>query len=271
MARLLVHGRRAGRACSAGRADRGAGGSGRRVRSLAATLLRRLPQRPDADRRADAPEPRPLAHRAGRPRDRDLGEGHPQAQHPLDAAGRPAAARRGDLRRADRLDRGPRRRGRRRAPRPGPAPRRAPVEPGRVRQRHPRPARARHRRADAAAAGRFGLRLRQHRRRAVGLADADRAVPVRLAQDRPAGGRRSDAAADDGSLRGRQEPAPERAGRRRPAVRLARRAGRRALLPGGRRVRREDLPAADLRRPRAGHARAPSRWRFAWTVRWSSR
>ena len=59
------------------------------------------------------------------------GKGHPQAEHPLDAAGRPAAARRGNLRRADRLDRGAHRRGRRRASEPGPAPRRAPAEPRR--------------------------------------------------------------------------------------------------------------------------------------------
>ena len=259
MARCPLPARHLGRVGAACRADRRAGGSGHRTRPGAPPLLRRLPQRPDADRRDHAAEPRSRAHRRGRPRDGGLGEGHPQARHPLDAAGGSAQTGRGHLRRADRVDRGPHRRGRGDTPRPRPAPRRAPAEPRRVRQRDSRPARPRHRRADAAAAGRFRLRLRQHRRRAVGLADADRALPGRVAQDRAAGGRRSGAPADDRGLRGRQEPAAERAGRRRAAVRLARGAGRPTLLPGRRRVRGEDLPAADLRRPRpraAGAAHA---------------
>ena len=56
---------------------------------------------------------------------------------------------------------------------------RPPAEPRRVRERDPRPARARHRSAGAAAGRRCGrARFRQHRRRAVGVAGAARALHV---------------------------------------------------------------------------------------------
>ena len=61
---------------------------------------------------------------------------------------------------------------------PGPAAA-APPQPRRVRQRDSRSARARRRRQVAAAGRRFGVRLRQHRRPARGLAVAARALSLR--------------------------------------------------------------------------------------------
>ena len=60
-----------------------------------------------------------------------------------------------------------------------------PAEPRRVHQRHPRPPRRRDRRATLLPADDSGLRLRQHRRRAVGVARAARAVHARRRQDQP--------------------------------------------------------------------------------------
>ena len=64
-------------------------------------------------------------------------------------------------------------------------------EPRRVRQRHPRSAGARRRCRGAAAARRFGVRLRQHRRRARRVAVAAGALSVGGGKDQRAGGRRS--------------------------------------------------------------------------------
>ena len=61
----------------------------------------------------------------------------------------------------------------------------ASAEPHRIRQRHSRSAGARRRRQCAAAAGRFGRRLRQHRRRARRLAGADRRLRRRGGEDQP--------------------------------------------------------------------------------------
>ena len=97
------------------------------------------------------------------------------------------------------------------AARPNPGRPGAPsAEPRRIRQRDPRPPGARRRRRVAAPAGRLGLRLRQHRRRAVGVAGADRALPVGGPQDQPARGRRSDAASGDRLVQREQVPAAGR-------------------------------------------------------------
>ena len=187
-----------------------------------------------------------------------MGAGDPQASHPRDAPGRPAAAERGAVRGGRRPSRdGDRRRGGGR-PEPGPAPRRPPPEPRRVRQRHSRSPRPRRRHPGPAAGRRLGLRLRQHRRRAVGVAHADRALPVGGAQDQPARGGRPEPRPVDRDLHRRQVPEAGRPGQRRPAVRLAGRVGGAAHVPRGRRVRRQDLLGPHLRRP-AARPRQPAR------------
>ena len=191
-----------------------------------------------------------------------MGEGDPQAADPRDAPGRPSAPERGTVRRR----RGPPRDGHRRGgggrPEPRPATRRPPAEPRRVRQRHPRPPRPRRRHPNAAPGRRLGLRLRQHRRRAVGVAHADRAVPLGGPEDQPARGGRPEPRPVDRDLHRRQVPEAGRPGQRRPAVRVAGRARGAPHLPGGRRVRRQDLPRPHLRRA-AARPRQPARARGA--------
>ena len=97
-----------------------------------------------------------------------------------------------------------------------------------------------------AAAGRRHrrARLRQHRRRAHGVAGADGALPVRGAQDRPAGGRLPDAVRASELYHAAPHARTGRSAERRPAVRIARRRGRAALLPGGWRVHDQDQAAS---------------------------
>ena len=64
----------------------------------------------------------------------------------------------------------------------------SPPEPRRIQQRDSRSAGARYQAGIVAAGGRFRLRLRQHRRRALGLAGAAGAVHVGGAQGQPPGG-----------------------------------------------------------------------------------
>ena len=148
------------------------------------------------------------------------------------AAGHAAATAR-RVRRAARLARGGdrSRRGHADVARVGGA---ASVEPHRVRERHSRPARSADRRRDAAAAGRFGQRLRQHRRLADDLADAARVVRHGGGARRAHGGRLLEVA-DRSHLPGVErrlaEPAP-----RRHAVRHPRRHRRAPRLSGRRRV-----------------------------------
>ena len=73
----------------------------------------------------------------------------------------------------------------------------APAEPRGICERGARPAGARGREPRAAAGGRFGVWVRQHRRRAVGVAGAARALHAGGGEDQPAGARRSDAPAGD--------------------------------------------------------------------------
>ena len=142
----------------------------------------------------------------------------------------------------------------------------SPPEPHRIRQRDPRPARARHRRARAAAGRRHRrARLRQRRRSAHRLAGADGAVPVRGAQDRPAGARVPDRSRRR-AVSAAEDAHAGRSAQRRPAVRIARRRRRAPLLPGGRRVQDQGQAEVEPLRlhPRPGPAaatRRPARWR----------
>ena len=202
-----------------------------------AALLHQLSQRAVEDGVAGARRRRPSE---GRHPPRDLGEGRHQAPHHGDAAGRAAAARRGDLRSGGDLARDRARSCIGVQPEPG----RPSVPPSsesqRVQERGPRPAGARR---SSARDGdrrpppgrRCELRLRQYRRRARDVADAHRTLSVGGAEDQPPGrGRRVDAA----DRRHLQDPAAAPAGGsvRRPSLRHARRHPHRALLSARRRV-----------------------------------
>ena len=135
-------------------------------------------------------------------------------------------------------------------PNPGRLPALAPAESRRIRQRHPRPAR----RATIDATSLlppddsgYGF---------DNIADVLSVSPMlterylsaaqkisRLAVGDPS------AAADDRHLRGQQVPAAGRSRQRGSAVRLARRPGDSLLLPGRRRLHRQDVPRSHLRRP----------------------
>ena len=139
-------------------------------------------------------------------------------------------------------------------------------EPRRVRERHPRRAGARGRRGDAAAAGRFQLRLRQQRRRAGRFAGAARELPhCRRAGER-AGAGRSRARRPRGELfRVRQDESQDRnvpgaADRHggRPADRAHAAARRRVSVPGA------AVPHQPRHDARAGVSSSSSR--SAWTA-----
>ena len=127
---------------------------------------------------------------AARKRD-DLGARRAQSAHGLHAAGRRAAARARYARRASRGARAASRRRRARGAERGLQGRLAP-EPRRVRQRRARSARLRRRRRRRDVAGRRrDPGLRQRRRGADRLADADRELHHRGAEDQPRSRRRS--------------------------------------------------------------------------------
>ncbi len=214
--------------------------------------LRRLPQLAREIRRGrigrDRSRERP-ARRGG------VGKSHPQAQHADDAPAGRAAPRRGGLSRARVVARDTHRpRGGRRAESGPPAA--APAESRGVRQRHPRSAGPRRRRLRAAAAGRLGLRLRQHLRRARRVAVAAGAVPL--------GGREDQRGRRRRSVRGpRHRHVPRAAGpvaesaHRGPAARHDGRDARAAHVPDGRRVRPAGAVLPDqLRQPARPRASA---------------
>ena len=179
-----------------------------------------VPQRPDPQRRPFAAVVR---RRHRRPARRHRREDDPQAARGADAAGRQPAAER--------------RRARRRSPtssrrRPTRAPRRAgagpahvpAAEPRRVRALDPRSARARRQRRRLPAARHQERQLRQHRRRAAAVADADAGVSDGGRRDQPAGGRRSR------RRRRAKRPTRCRAGPRSGSTSRARRTARAAAL-----------------------------------------
>ena len=234
-------------------------------------LLRRVPQRPRrrGRQRADLPAG---DRRGGRRRARrGLGNGGTEAPRPDDAPGRAAAPRRGDLRRRGELagGRARPRRGRRPEPRTH---HRAPPEPAGVRQRHPRSARVGDRPRGPAAAGRRGRGLRQHRRRAVGVADADGALPVRGPAGEPARHRRCRVARP---LRHLPRPRPRDPGRpqqRRPSVRHPRRHRGASLLPARRRIQHPGRTAAQLLQTTSAASATPRTSSTSGsTARWSPR
>ena len=114
---------------------------------------------------------------------------------------------------------------------PVPAP-----EPRRVRARDPAPARPRRRRHRVPARRHDQRRLRQRRRRADVLADADGRLPARRQPHRDAGDRRSRQLGDPGDLQAAEDRVADGA-RRRRAARHARRHLGRPHLPGRRRLR----------------------------------
>ena len=147
-------------------------------------------------------------------------------------------------------------------------------ESRRVRAVGPRPARARHRCRHLPAARHEERELRQHRRRAAALADADAVVPHRGGRDQPAGGRRPARDGPRGHVQRAAMDVAARTGGRR-AIRHPRRPLRRAHVPGGRRLPlpRVVLPRDDRRLVRE-RARGPahrrvrrSRWRSPSTAR----
>ena len=195
-------------------------------------VLRRLSQRPRQDgrrqlRRAHAGERRPARRRVREGRAQDARPRHA-------AAGRPAAGCR-RRRLAGRVARDVARpRGR---PGARPRPRRpAPAESQGIHQRRARSARRRLRCHRGAAGRRRGRRVRQHRRRAAGVAVLHRAVRHRRAR----GGGQGDGPARRAT--GRMD-VPRRArhaahARARPAARYPRRHPRQRRSPGRRRVHR---------------------------------
>ena len=162
-----------------------------------------------------------------------MGEGRAQGARGHDAAAERAAARCSDAGGAGRApdDRARSRRDRETESGTWSDP---PFEPRRVRQRHPRSVRRRSRHLDDAAAGRFGVRLRQHRGCARRVAGAARALPDRGRQNHVAGDRRS------GNTGGRTD-VPH------PPGRVAGHAHRGAAGRHGRRDPREDDAAARRR------------------------
>ncbi len=213
---------RTGRRTSFHRAGGPAPGSARSV-------LRHLPQR-SAENRAALPRARGSRH--GRRSSRALGKSRAEAACGRDAAAGREAAAAGGLRRLARLAGN---RNRSESPARQPGQRRAPpAEPHRVRQRGARPAGPRHRRGHAAAAGRFGPGLRQHRRLADDLADAARVLHDRSRARRTHGDRLlEDADRGDLSRAGRHVAEPARRG---AAARHARRDDRAPRLPRRRRI-----------------------------------
>ncbi len=171
-------------------------------RALAQSVLRLLPQRESQVRKrpargcrpqVDARQPR---HRKAPRSRRHLGAGGPQVARRHDASGGSAAAGAAHLQVDDLLAR----------ERAGShldalhaASRTAPPQSNRVRQRHPRRARPRHRPEQVPAERRFDARFRQYRGRPGNLFDAGRSLRVGRGKDQPAGGGRA-GDADAGGL-----------------------------------------------------------------------
>ena len=146
-----------------------------------------------------------------------------------------------------------------RAAEPGPSRAGAP-EPRRIPQCDPRCARARDRRRVDAAERHRRARLRQQRRRADALADADGALPWSRGEDQPDGARAAARRADAGNVLRADRSQSEHTGQRRSASGISRRHGVSLLLSSGRRV---SLRAASererrRRRLRGHHRRAAS-------------
>ena len=150
------------------------------------SVLRHLPQREIEDGR---PCPRDGRRRhASAPQRRGVGESGAQASGARDASPRDASPRRGclpefrlapgDVARSVRRGQ-PESRTSRHAP---------PAQSHRISERRPRPARSRGGCRGHSAERRLELWLRQHQRRRA-VADAARALPRRLAEDQPSGGR----------------------------------------------------------------------------------
>ena len=116
------------------------------------------------------------------------------------------------------------------------------AEPRRVPARGEGPARHRRRRQRVPAARHDQPRLRQRRRRAGVLADADGKLPARGQPDQPARGRRSQRERDVGHLQDRPHRLADAARRRRADGHARRHLGR-AHLPGRRRLRRQGVAA----------------------------
>ena len=138
-------------------------------------------------------------------------------------------------------------------PEPGPSRAGAP-QPRRVSQRHPRCARARDRRRVDAAERHRRPRIRQQRRRADALADADGAISWRGGEDQPDGARAAARRADAGNLLRADRSQPERADQRRSASRISRRRRASLLLSCRRRVPVRAAAERERRRRRVrGH------------------
>ncbi len=121
-------------------------------------VLRHLPQRASQVRRSGARE---RGRRAPREQRRDVGKGRPQAPSGRHATARRTSARRRDDAVADRVARDKPRPGCRCAPESRP-PAAASAQSRGVQERDQGSPGARCRRGDTAAAGRLGVRLRQH-------------------------------------------------------------------------------------------------------------
>ena len=179
------------RTAGVGRAVAGRSVTRRAPRAVLPHLSQRSPGRPGY--RPGRHRPVGAGRRAGGRR--AVGAGHPQAPYRVDAAHGSAAPGRGGDRQVRRLARGrdrPRGGGPTESRADGDAPS---AEPHRISERNPRSAGARHRRREVGAGRRPELRIRQHRRRAEGVADPARTVHERGARDQPSGGRRVTAGA----------------------------------------------------------------------------
>ena len=132
------------------------------------------------------------------------------------------------------------------------------AEPRRVRARGPRPARSRRRRQRVPAARHAERRLRQHRRRADVLGDADGRLPARGGADLDAGGRRSQREPVGVHRQGAAHRVAD-AARRRHAVGHARRRRARLHVPGRRRLHVPHHAARHADRPAVRQRREPQR------------
>ena len=163
-----------------------------------------MSQRPPQARRVE-PRGVPVCG-LGRSRSEPLGAGARQDPQRRDAAGRRSATPSRHAGRRHALDR-PRTRSR--GPDGGARPGTGddpPAEPHGVQQHDPRSAWRRSQSGRRLSAGRLGLRLRQHRRRAVGVAGADGAVPAGIRTRRADGGVWPRAAQADARAQERRSP-----------------------------------------------------------------
>ncbi len=205
-------------------------------------LLHRLSQRAAPDGR---PVARPRRHATDRRRSGLVGARRAQAAQRADAAVRPAAARQGKRGRVRRRPRAVARRSGGAWNESGTAGHPS-ADQNRVRERRPRPAGARHRRAQPAAGRRYRpARVRQQLRSPVALAVAARALPVGCADDHAHGGGPATVGAGNRDVYDSRPAVPGRPRRRPAALRLARRRGHRPSLPRRRRLHRHHPAAED--------------------------